>query len=378
MDNDTDNGTDGGTDDDTDSGTDDGTDDGNIQTLLVIRLGALGDVANTIPAVAALRRGLPDVRIVWLAEEVSAELVDATKIADDVIVFPRRTLAPLWKRPWRWPAALSESRRFLKRLREHKYACALDFQGNLKSGVLGALSWARDRIGFARGASREMNWLFNNILAAPASLRMLRAEKNAALAQVLLPDLDLADVEIPADPAAAAMVERFLEGLNGSGPLVVMHPGVSGFGRFKRWPAERYGLLAQRLAERGGCRCVLTHGPGEKALAEEAAAASSGAAAVAPPLNINELIELLRRADLVIASDTGPLHIAALLKRPLVAIYGPKDPAIYAPYGTQCELVRLDLPCSPCTKRSCEHVECMMGIEVEDVAKAARKMLTTF
>jgi lipopolysaccharide heptosyltransferase II len=346
-----------------------------IQTLLVIRLGALGDVANTVPAVAALKKGLPDVRIAWLVEESSAELVVATGVADDVIPFPRRTLSALWKRPWRWWAAIRENRRFLKRLRAHRYACALDFQGNFKSGMLGALSWARDRIGFARGFSREMNWLFNNILAAPSSPRLPRADKNAALAQVLLPDLELGKVEIPENPEAAAPVERFIEGLPGKGPLVVMHPGASAFGEFKRWPAERYGLLAARLAQEKDCRCVITQGPGEEALARQAAAASDGKAIVAPALSMRELIELLRRADLVVACDTGPLHIAALLNRPLVAIFGPKDPEIYAPYNTPLELVRLDLPCSPCTKRSCPHVECIMGIEVQDIVNAADRLL---
>lgn len=344
------------------------------QTILVIRLGALGDVANTVPAVAALRKGLPELRIVWLVEEPSAPLVEATGVADEVIIFPRRTLSPLWKRPWRWPEAFKESGRFLKQLRRHRYACALDFQGNFKSGMLGAMSWARDRIGFARGASREGNWLFNNILAAPASLRMPRAEKNAALAQVLLPDLELGDVDIPENAEAAAPVEEFIKSIPGSGPLVVMHPGASAFGDFKRWPAERYGLLAARLAEQKNCRCVITHGPGEDDLAEQAAAASSGKAVIAPDFNLRQLIELLRRCDLMVACDTGPLHIAALLRRPLVAIFGPKDPAIYAPYGTKCQIVRIDLPCSPCTKRKCEHAECMMGVEVEQLAKAATSL----
>ncbi len=347
------------------------------QTLLIIRLGALGDVANTIPAVSALRKGLPDVSFVWLVEEPSRDLVAASALADDVILFPRRTLTPLWKRPWRWPAAMRETRRFLKRLRSHPYTCALDFQGNLKSGVLGALSWARDRIGFARGFCREMNWLFNNIQAAPTSLRLPRAEKNAALAQALLPDLELGEVDLPENSEAVASVQRLLDTLPGDGPLIVLHPGVSAFGEFKRWPAERYGLLAARLTDEAGCRCVLTHGPGEEPLARQAAASAKDKAAVAPAFTLVELIELLRRADLTIACDTGPLHIAALLRRPVVAIFGPKDPEIYAPYGTRCELVRLDLDCSPCTRRSCNHVSCITGIQVEHVAEAAMKILKT-
>ena len=96
---------------------------------------------------------------------------------------------------------------------------------------------------------------------------------------------------------------------------------------------------------------------------------------MAPPLSIRRLIELLRRADLVIAGDTGPLHIAALLERPLVGVYGSKDPAVYAPYGTRCEIARADVDCSPCTKRKCDDLKCIRLITVDAVTEAAEKIL---
>jgi len=161
----------------------------------------------------------------------------------------------------------------------------------------------------------------------------------------------------------------------GEGPLVALHPGTSAFGQFKRWPAARFGETAARLKQDVGARCVVTHGPGEEALAEEVVASSSDAARLAPPFTLGELVELLRRASLVIAADTGPLHVAALLKRPVVAIFGSKDPAIYAPYGTRCEIVRADIPCSPCTQRKCDHVRCIENIQVADVVAAAERLL---
>jgi len=332
-------------------------------------------VANTLPAVQALKESLPGERFAWLVEEPSAELVRLAGVADRIILYPRRMLSEMLRRPWRWPALCAELLRLRHEIREQGYLCALDFQGNLKSGYLGVLSGARDRIGFARGHCREMNWLFNNIQVLPTSARLLRAEKAAALAQAVEPGLKLRPVKLAEDERNVERVAQFLQGFPGDGPMAVLHPGTSEFGRFKRWPAARFGEMAARLQRDAGARCVVTYGPGEEELASEVVAASSGAARLPPKLTLGELVELLRHASVVIGADTGPLQVAALLKRPVVAIFGPKDPAIYAPYGTRSEIVRADLPCSPCTKRKCDHVRCMECISPADVAAAAERLL---
>jgi lipopolysaccharide heptosyltransferase I len=343
--------------------------------ILIIRLGSLGDVANTLPAVQALKESLPGERFGWLAEEPSAELVRLAGVAERIILFPRKRLSELLRRPWRWPALCGEILRLRREIRAQGYLCALDFQGNLKSGFLGLLSGARDRFGFARGHCREMNWLFNNIQALPSSAKLLRAEKATALTQAVEPELKPQAVRLAEEERNVERVAQFLGTFPGDGPLVVLHPGTSAFGRFKRWPAARFGETAARLQREARARCVVTYGPGEEELASEAVAASSSAARLVPKLTLGELVELLRRASLVIGADTGPLHLAALLKRPVVAIFGPKDPAIYAPYGTRCEIVRANLPCSPCGKRQCDHVRCMESVSVADVAAAAERLL---
>ena len=351
------------------------TDSSDAAGILIIRLGSLGDVANTLPAVQALKERLPGERFGWLVEEPSAELVRLSGVAEQIILFPRRRLSELLRRPWRWPALWAEILRLRREIRAQGYFCALDFQGNLKSGFLGMLSGATDRIGFARGHCREMNWLFNNIQALPSSARLLRAEKAAALAQAVAPELRPRPVTLAEEERNITRVAQFLQTFPGDGPLVALHPGTSAFGRFKRWPAARFGETAARLRRDVGARCVITYGPDEEELASEVVGASSGAARLPPKFTLGELIELLRRASVVIGADTGPLHLAALLKRPVVAIFGPKDPAIYAPYGTRSEIVRADLPCSPCAKRQCDRVRCMECISAADVAAAAERLL---
>ena len=157
--------------------------------------------------------------------------------------------------------------------------------------------------------------------------------------------------------------------------LVVIHPGVSRFGEFKRWPESRFGELAARLVREMNATCLITYGPGEEPLAQAVKELSGGSARVAPLLSIGALIELLRNADLFIAGDTGPLHLAAMLRVPMVAIFGAKDPVVYRPWTDTAMLVRKDLPCSPCAKRECDHVRCIMEIAVGEVFDAAVKIL---
>ena len=344
--------------------------------ILVIRLGALGDVVNVLPAVSGLRSCLPDVRIGWLVEEPSDELVASAHLADEIVVFPRKRLSALLRHPARWLQFLGEARRFVKRLRASGYGYVLDFQGNLKSGLLGLASGAGVRIGFAKAFCREMNWLFNNVLAMPVARRIPRAEKNGALAQALAPELRLGAVSLSGSDEDRRIVERFLARAGSGGPLVILHPGTSEFGEFKRWPAERFGELAVHLKRQVNARCVVTHGPAEEALASVVVGASQGCATAAPPLSVGGLVELTSRAQLLLAGDTGPLHIAALMQRPVVGIFGPKDPVIYGPYGTRSVIVRKDLECSPCARRRCDDVRCIEEITVEDVLSTARQLLS--
>ena len=350
-------------------------DDTAEKRLLVIRLGALGDVATALRSAVALRESLAPIRIAWLVEETSHELVAAATVADEIFVFPRKRLAHLFARPWLWFKALAEACAFISRLRAFGGTCVLDFQGNLKSGLLGLLSGARDRIGFARGHCKELNWMFNNIWAIPSPGPLPRVRKFAALAQVLNPDLEPALVSLKQDSQAAVEGRKVTDTIPGSGPLVILHPGTSAFGEFKRWPVERFGELAAALQQGLDARCVITQGPGEEQLASAVAAASNGTAQAAPPLSITQLIELLRDANLVIAGDTGPLHIAALLQKPVIGIFGPKDPIIYGPYGTRSEIVRVDLECSPCTRRKCNDPQCITKIEVGQVLDAVKRVL---
>jgi len=175
--------------------------------------------------------------------------------------------------------------------------------------------------------------------------------------------------DFPHDPQSEARIEQRLAE-HGIDDFVILNPGA-GWGA-KRWPAERYGEVARRLADEG-VRSILNHGPGEEELVRAATAASGGAAR-AMSCTITELIALTRRARLFIGGDTGPLHLAAALRVPVVAIYGPTDPARNGPYGTRSIVLRSEDSVTSHARRA-EADEGMLAIGSEAVMGAVNKLL---
>ena len=346
-----------------------------IERLLIVRLSAMGDVIHTLPAAQALRDLFPKAMIGWLIEERWAELLCAPGTPRRG---PRSAQRPL--ADWVHTVKLAEWRKSLFQLstmeqiakvwndvRAAHYGVAVDLQGAIRSSVLAR--WSRAKVIYGTAEPRE----------APASLWYTRPvvmhgthviEQNLSIVNAIAGRrVSAPGVQLPCDERAEERVEKRLweEGVE---KFAMVNPGA-GWGA-KRWPADRYGRVAGVLAD-SGVRVVVNYGPGEEQLAHEVEAASGGSA---KPLScsISELIALTRRAQLFIGGDTGPLHLAAALRVPVVAIFGPTDPARNGPYGTRSVVLRN--PASPTTHtRKPEPDEAMLEISVEAVVDAARSML---
>lgn len=344
-----------------------------------MRLSALGDVLHALPVLSALRARFPEARIDWAVEDRCAALVEGRPDLTEALVLPRRALnravrgVPEPGRLWRIV------RGYVRTLRARRYDVALDLQGNLKSGAVTRMSGAALRFGLGGPEAREGNRFFTQRRATPPPEARHRVERGLALASALLGErLPYVPPDVPVDDATRAAVERMLSGVEaGAAPFVVLHPGTSGFGAFKRWPPDRFGALARRIAA-DGRDVLVTYGPGEAQLADAVVAASRGTArAVAPP-SLPALAEIIRRASLFVAADTGPLHLAALVGTPLLGLFGPKDPTIYGPYGLRADgtpgllpvLTQDDVACRPCTLRRCPDPLCMRTMAPDAVHAA--------
>lgn len=353
--------------------------------VLVVRLSAVGDVLHALPAVHALAAARPDVEIDWLVEDRAAALVEGHPDLATVHVVPRARWRRTLRRPLSVPGTLLDVARFVGRLLRRRYDAVVDLQGNLKSGLWAAVAGAPVRVGLASGEAREANGFFvNRRVAVPAGVRH-RVERALRVVGVVagapLPFAGGGVAPVAADGDAAAWVARALEGRGlGTRGFVVLHPGTSRFGAFKRWPTDRFAALAARVVRETGAAVVLTGAPGEEPLVDAVAAAAGVPTTGLVTPNLATLAALLARARFVVAADTGPLHLAAGLGVPVVGLFGPKDAAVYGPYGAGPDgtagplpvIVRDDVGCRPCAVRWCPDPVCMSGIEVDEVFARVR------
>jgi len=316
-------------------------------------------------------------------EERAADLLRGRRDLNRIVVFPRRRLSAALC----GPAAPRGLRRlggaFLRDLRAGDYDVALDLQGNLKSGAVLRAAGAALRFGLARPAAREGNPFFSQRRWSPPPGALHRVERNLGLLSALLgEEVPYCAPGFPTRAAEQATASRLLRGAGVGTAYVVLHPGSSGFGAFKRWPAERFGSLAHLLAAAGRA-VVVTIGPGEEALGKRVLAASGHRAQLLPTPSLGVLAEVIGGAAGFVAADTGPLHLAALVQTPLLGLFGPKDPVIYGPYGIRPDgtpgvldvLTRGDVACRPCSLRRCGDPLCMQTLEPERVHEALERVM---
>lgn len=336
--------------------------------ILVVRLSALGDVLHCLPALTALRMTFPEARIGWVTESLSASLLEGHPDLERVIRFPRKEIARDLPRVRTGVAAFERAEQFVSELRLHAYDLLLEFQGNLRSAAIAALARAQIRVGHHRRETKEFPWLVRASRPRTPAGEVHQVEKNLFLIRALGYRGSVTAGRLPAYTAEVCRIGAALD--LGRGAPTILHPFVSAFGRFKEWPEERFAQLARGLAERGH-RVLLTAALEDRPRRDRILALAGDAALAAPETaSVRELAALLRLARLVVAADTGPLHIAAAAGVPVVGLFGPKDPKRYGPFGDGTAVLRGIVPCSPCRLRRCDHAICMQAIAVSDVLAA--------
>ena len=349
------------------------------QKILILRLGAVGDVVRTLPALKALKESYPFSRITWVVEEPSRGLLEAQPEIDKVVLFPRKRWMDGIKSPRNVWKTIGEMWRFVAGMREQKFQVVLDFHGVLKSGLISILSGSPRRVGFERRSSKEWNFLFSNIRVSVPAGRISRFEKNFVLLRGLGLEANVGNhrekLHIP--KADWEYVESFFSRLPTPirRPLIAIHPGTSHKTSYKRWLPGRYGQLADRLIRHLGASVIFTWGPGEMEWVENIQRNMKEPSVLGPRTeSLTQLGEVYGRCDLYIGGDTGPMHIASMMGTPVVVIYGPTDPVVNEPLGRHWK-VRKEVSCSPCRKRSCKERTCLKAVAVEDVLKPALEML---
>ena len=346
-----------------------------FERVLIVRLSAMGDIIHAMPAVAALRAALPDVKIGWLVEERWAELLCTKSSTRSGPLSSQRPLADhvftVDTKRWRKSLLSGATRRSffasIAELKKEHYDVAVDFQGLLRSSILARLSGARIRYGFVRPRESAARWFYTSVVPAQGTHVI---EQNLSLAQAIAnTPLKLAPAEFPHDEEAGQKIESEIT-KRGIRRFAILNPGA-GWGA-KQWPADRYGAVAKQLAQEG-LHSLINFGPGEENLAQQVENASGGTAQPVA-LSLAELIALARRASLFIGGDTGPMHLAAALQVPVVAIFGPTDPARNGPFGTRNIVLRDPASITDHSRHAAAEAG-LLQISVDRVVAAARELL---
>jgi len=318
-----------------------------IESLLVVRLSAMGDIIHTLPAVAALRAAFRHVTLGWLVEERWAELLctlryprSGRRSAERPLVDRIHTVKTSeWRHAMFSFNTWQQMAVGLSELRGVQYDAAIDFQGAVRSALLARWSGAPIVFGDAQPRENAASMFYSRKIETSRSHVVEQALDLAQGVIATLPAGAMAAkrpetaVEFPVDADAERKVNDLVAGV---AKFAILNPGA-GWGA-KQWPVERYGTVAKALA-RDGIRSIVNYGPGEEELATAVETASDGMAQKVS-CSISELIALTRRASLLIGGDTGPMHLAAALKVPVVAIFGPTNPARNGPFGTRSIVLR--------------------------------------
>jgi heptosyltransferase-1 len=343
-----------------------GIDNLSPQRILIIKPSAIGDVVHALPILNLVRKKWSAAKISWLVTPACAGLLEGHPQLDEVILFDRKRLGSIWRRPWLW----MELRRFTRSLRERKFDLVIDLQGLFRSGWLAKKTRAPARVGFAN--SRELAWMFYTHRVPVETMEQHAVSRYLKVAKFI--GCEDSPVEFPF--ATTEQDREYAKDLIGADKNVrtteagyaVLLPGTNWL--TKRWPIERFAALVNPLRERG-LACVVAGGPDAAPMAKQI----PGTIDVTGKTTLRQLTALLEGAALVVANDSGPMHIAAALGRPLVTPFGPTNPVRTGPYGRMDSVIRLDISCSPCYSRSCSHRSCLQFLDVAPVLELADEQM---
>jgi len=330
--------------------------------LLIVKLSSIGDVVQALSVLEPLRPLCS--HLGWIVERPSLGLLEGHPLVERVHLFPKEEL----RAGLRGGGLLHAISNLRRELAGQRYDTVLDMQGLLKSALVVALSGARRKVGFA--GSRELAYLALNERVPSGRLERHAVLKYLDLTRHLGAKVGRVSFPVWVRPEEEARVERLLAG---GPPVIAVSPQTRW--ETKQWSAASFAALTRSLVAELGARVALCGAPADRpqleAIAEQAGH-PSGVLNLAGQLNLREFAHLCRLSRLVVSCDSGPMHLAAAVGAPVVAIFGPTAPWRTGPFGSTHRVVRRGLSCSPCFRKRCASRACLEGVSPQEVLEAAR------
>lgn len=373
-----------------------------FRRILLIKLSAVGDVVHTIPVLNKLRRRYPAARIDWLLTPAIAELVGHHRAITNVVLFARQQRGTPWRTRW---TALIGAARLVAALRSARYDLVIDLHGQLRTALLTLATGASVRIGFDRPrpevwdasdrkfpaearkhawhGAREGSWLaYSHHIPVP-TLDIHAVDRYLSVAPMLGLDDGPADFSFPIPPAAVTRIAQMLcrHGVaceDGRPGFLLLSPGTNW--KTKHWRSEGFAEVARHLM-RKGWSVVLVGSTRDQDACRRVAAAAPGAVDLCGQTTLSELAALVHGSAGCVTNDSGPMHLAVALDRPVVGIFGPTDSLWIGPYRRSQAVLEADLPCAPCYLRElrrCPHEHaCMRGVSADAVIERIEACLAS-
>jgi len=337
--------------------------------ILIVKLSAIGDVIHTLPSLAALRHLYPDAHITWVVEEAAADLVIHHPYLDEVLISRRKSWIKNVK-AGQFQSTGREIQSFLTRLRSRRYDLVIDFHGLLKSGVVVFLSGGRRKLGY--DSWQELSGLFLNE-KIPEDMTKHAVDRYLDFLRYLGAQINDVEFVLPLTDETKKEAQRLRDQYHLSEKQYIAINPIA-YWETKLWDNGKFARLADLIIEKLKLDVIFT-GSNKADAADILSRMTKEGINLGGKTSLPTLAEIYKNACAVITTDSGPMHLAAAVGTPVIALFGPTDPARTGPYGTGHTVVRTNLSCSPCLLKKCSTKECMEKITPEQVLAAVEKKL---
>lgn len=331
----------------------------NPKKILIVKPSSLGDVVHSLPFLNAVKTSFPKTEIHWVIAKGFEGLLEGHPMINKLWIINKDE----WKKIKNAKGTIKELNASFKALKKEKYDIVVDLQGLLRSGLITAATGAPVKIGFkeAREGSR---FFYTHKLEGGKNIHAV--DRYLKIADFL--GCDISDIRFP---FPLHFKSSFItHHLSLSEDYAVIVPGARW--KTKKWPPEKFGELSSKLP----LHIVIVGSKGEMDIANKIVACSDGKAiSLAGKTDLKELIEVIRGARFVASNDSGPMHIAAALGIPVFAIFGPTDPLRTGPYGKRHTIIKEDISCAPCFRKTCDNMKCLKSLTVERVYEVIKTRL---
>jgi heptosyltransferase I len=344
--------------------------------ILIVKTSAIGDVTHTLPALNAIKRHFPKANITWLVEEVSAEILKNHEALDRVLICRRKQWISDLLQPFSIVKILKEIRNFIKALRDTEYDLVIDFQGLLKSGIWVFFAKGKRKVGFGPGMDHsEHSYIFLNERVSAVSMEHHAVKRELMLLSAIGIPCDRIEFGFPIDTLDRQKIKKLLQSsmISETDRIVAVNP----MARWdtKLWQGHKFAQVADRICEKGFKVCFTGAKDDFDEIEKILTFMTHAAVNLAGKTSLKTLAALYEKAELLLTTDTGPMHIAAAINTPVVALFGPTAFWRTGPFGVGHRIISVKMDCSPCFKRSCPTTICMNDITVDMAMESIEKIL---